>query len=53
MVVGGKSIKEDSGMVPKVNIQSMIFTIRGVQVMVNRDLASVYGVETKVLDQDQ
>jgi len=33
-----------------VNIQSMIFTIRGVQVMVDRDLAAVYEVETKILN---
>ncbi len=32
-------------------IQSMIFTIRGVQIMLDRDLAVVYGVETKVLNQ--
>lgn len=32
-------------------IQSLIFTIRGIQVMVDRDLASVYEVETKVLHQ--
>ncbi len=33
------------------HIQSMIFSIRGVQVMIDRDLASVYEVETKVLNQ--
>jgi hypothetical protein len=33
------------------NIQSMIFTIRGIQIMLDRDLAVVYGVETKVLNQ--
>ncbi|MDY0189240.1 MAG: ORF6N domain-containing protein [Desulfuromonas sp.] len=33
------------------NIQSMIFTVRGEQVMVDRDLADVYTVETKVLNQ--
>ena len=32
-------------------IESMIFKIRGVQVMVDRDLAHLYGVETKVLNQ--
>lgn len=32
-------------------IQNLIFTIRGLQVMVDRDLAAVYGVETKVLNQ--
>ena len=32
-------------------IQSRIFTIRGVQVMFDRDLAVLYGVETRVLNQ--
>ncbi len=37
--------------VPVDNIQSLIFTIRGVQVMVDSDLAQIYGVETRVLNQ--
>lgn len=32
-------------------IENMIFTIRGVQVMFDRDLAQLYGVETRVLNQ--
>ena len=32
-------------------IKSRIFTIRGVQVMLDRDLAVLYGVETRVLNQ--
>ncbi len=32
-------------------IQSRIFTIRGIQVMFDRDLAVLYGVETRVLNQ--
>ena len=32
-------------------IRSRIFTIRGVQVMLDRDLAELYGVVTKVLNQ--
>ncbi|OYY23476.1 MAG: hypothetical protein B7Y68_05980 [Thiotrichales bacterium 35-46-9] len=32
-------------------IQQKIFTIRNVQVMLDRDLAELYGVETKVLNQ--
>ena len=32
-------------------IKSRIFTIRGVQVMLDRDLAELYGVPTKVLNQ--
>jgi hypothetical protein len=37
--------------IPIENIQSMIFTIRGVQVMLDSDLAKIYGVETKVFNQ--
>lgn len=32
-------------------IQGMIFIIRGKKVMIDRDLANLYGVETKVLNQ--
>jgi len=32
-------------------IQNRIFTIHGMQVMIDRDLAELYGVETKVLNQ--
>jgi len=34
-----------------VKIEKRIFTIRGIQVMFDRDLAELYGVETKVLNQ--
>ena len=33
------------------HIESQIFTIRGLQVMIDRDLAEMYKVETKVLNQ--
>ncbi len=33
------------------NIQNRIFTIRGVQVMIDRDLAEIYGVETRRLNE--
>ena len=33
------------------DIQSRIYTIRNVQVMLDSDLAELYGVETKVLNQ--
>ena len=46
-----KLTKPDSDVVFVSNIQSMIFTIRGVQVMVDSDLATVYGVETRALNQ--
>ena len=32
-------------------IKSRIFTIRGVQIVLDRDLAELYGVQTKVLNQ--
>jgi hypothetical protein len=49
--------KEDSAMnhdlslVPLQQIQGMIFTVRGVQVMVDRDLAEIYEVENKRLNE--
>jgi hypothetical protein len=42
--------KEDQ-IIPVDNIQNLIFTIRDVQVMIDRDLAKIYGVETKVFNQ--
>ena len=33
------------------NIQNLIFSIRGLQVMVDRDLARIYGVETRRLNE--
>lgn len=36
---------------PTVNVESLIKVIRGQQVMLDRDLATLYGVETKVLNQ--
>ena len=38
-------------LLPVQQIQNRIFTIRGVQVMLDRDLAKMYEVETKVLNQ--
>ncbi|MBU3658264.1 MAG: ORF6N domain-containing protein [Flavobacteriales bacterium] len=35
----------------KIEIENRIFTIRGIQVMIDRDLADLYLVETKVLNQ--
>ena len=32
-------------------IKSRIFTVRGIQVVLDRDLAELYGVQTKVLNQ--
>ena len=36
---------------PLETIENLILTIRGKQVMLDRDLARLYGVETKVLNQ--
>lgn len=49
--MGNKPVIPKSGIVPVIDIQSMIFTIRGVQVMVDHDLATVYGVESKRLNE--
>ncbi len=46
-----KPIKTESGIVPVIHIQSMIFTVRGVQVMVDSDLAKVYDVEIRRLNE--
>ena len=41
----------ESAMPVESNIQDLIYVIRGQQVMLDRDLAALYGVETKVLNQ--
>lgn len=38
-------------MVPEESIIQKIYIIRGVKVMLDRDLAELYGIETKVLKQ--
>lgn len=43
--------QEDKMMVPDEIIMSKIYLIRGKKVMLDRDLAELYGVETKVLKQ--
>ena len=46
--------KEENAVVPTLEddlIRSRIFTIRGVQVMLDRDLAELYGVSTGALNQ--
>ncbi len=35
----------------EIDIKNKIFTVRGVQVMLDSDLASLYGVKTKILNQ--
>ena len=41
----------DAAISDEQSIQSKIIIIRGQQVMLDRDLAELYGVETKVLNQ--
>jgi len=36
---------------PELNIDNRIFTIRGLQVMIDRDLALLYRVETRTINQ--
>ena len=42
---------DESGLIKYVDIQTRIYTIRGLQVMIDRDLASLYNVETRTLNQ--
>ena len=42
---------DKSGLIKYEEIRSKIYTIRGLQIMVDRDLASLYDVETRVLNQ--
>lgn len=44
-------LSENDTIAPIENIQSMIFTIRGVQVMMDSDLAQIYGVELRRLNE--
>ena len=43
--------KANSDSIQLLSIQQRIFVVRGQQVMLDRDLAQLYGVETKVLNQ--
>jgi len=42
---------EKNGVIPSERIEKSIFLIRGLKVMLDRDLAELYGVQTKVLKQ--
>lgn len=44
-------MSRENQVMPFINIQNCIFTIRGVQVMIDRDLAEMYGVENKRLNE--
>jgi hypothetical protein len=41
----------ESKIVPLERIEKSIYVIRGIRVMIDRDLASLYGVETRALNQ--
>ncbi|HXI39344.1 MAG TPA: ORF6N domain-containing protein [Bryobacteraceae bacterium] len=46
-----KKLKSKNGIVPLEVVQQKIFTLRGRRVMLDRDLADLFGVETRVLNQ--
>jgi hypothetical protein len=46
-----KESNENSLIIDDMNIQNKIYTIRGFQVMLDSDLAQLYGVETKHINQ--
>lgn len=45
------SSKNSKDLIRTADIQSQIFSVRGVQIMIDRDLANLYQVDTKVLNQ--
>jgi ORF6N domain len=47
---GGLTMK-DAGLIPVERIEKAIYLIRGEKVMLDRDLADLYGVPTKVFNQ--
>ncbi|MBU0485189.1 MAG: ORF6N domain-containing protein [Proteobacteria bacterium] len=44
-------MKQKNELVELLNVESHIFTLRGVQMMLDRDLAELYGVENRALKQ--
>ena len=46
-----ESDQRSSGDLKNINIESLIHTIRGQKVMFDSDLAMLYGVETRTLNQ--
>jgi hypothetical protein len=47
----GTSMEKDLEIITQESIAQLIFQIRGQKVMLDRDLAELYGVETKALKQ--
>lgn len=46
-----EKIEEKTALISAAGIENRIYTVRGVQVMIDRDLASLYEVETRTLKQ--
>ena len=46
-----KHIQSDHALVPVEAIERRIFVLRGHRVMLDRDLADLYGIETRALNQ--
>jgi hypothetical protein len=46
-----RPMKTEDSLIPKERIEKIIFLIRGQKVLLDRDLAALYGVETRVLNQ--
>jgi len=44
-------MKSEVALIPAQRIERVIYLIRGQKVMLDRDLAQLYGVETRVLNQ--
>jgi hypothetical protein len=51
VVKSNKVVTNCDHLLTNMPIEDMIITLRGVQVIVDRDLATLYGVETKALNQ--
>jgi hypothetical protein len=43
--------RDNQNLIPARRIESAILTVRGRRVLLDRDLAALYGVETRVLNQ--
>jgi len=49
--MANKRMHEKTALIPVGRIDQLIFLVRGHRVMLDRDLATLYGVETRVLNQ--
>jgi len=44
------SLRKEEGIITTANLQSLIYVVRGIQVMIDSDLATLYQVETSALN---